>query len=60
MLNIVRITFITTIVLCCAVIIDAAPGSPVLELTILGSGGPRADGRAASATSSALMVSPAF
>ena len=48
MLSIVRITFITTIVLCCPVIIDAAPGSPALELTILGSGGPRADGRAAS------------
>jgi ribonuclease BN (tRNA processing enzyme) len=48
MLKIVCTALVVIVVLCWRVIPDATAQSPALELTILGSGGPRADGRAAS------------
>jgi ribonuclease BN (tRNA processing enzyme) len=46
--KLVRITLVVLVVLCWWIIPDARSQPPALELTILGSGGPRADGRAAS------------
>ena len=44
----VRTTLVVLVILCVRVIPDARAQRAALELTILGSGGPRADGRAAS------------
>jgi ribonuclease BN (tRNA processing enzyme) len=48
MRKMVRTALVVMVVLCGRVIPDATAQSPALELTILGSGGPRAYGRAAS------------